>query len=185
MSRLVEDLLFLAKADMTRNRYDFGPIDVQYILEALAGDAANMSRESRIEVQVKPCALPQPVNGDKLRLKQLFRILLENAIRYSPHGSTVEVSAERSGDHVVFAVRDQGIGMTEEELKQIRNRFFRSDRARSLVPNGSGLGLAVAESIVKSHNGKLHIKSYPDEGTEVTVTLRLGEHRASTEGECP
>ena len=110
---------------------------------------------------------------DEQKIKQLMLILVDNAVKYTPDGGSVTVRLlEPSAGRVRFEVEDTGIGISKEDKERIFDRFFRVDKARSREMGGNGLGLAIAQEIVKLHNGKITVESEPGEGTKFTVRLR-------------
>lgn len=112
------------------------------------------------------------VYGNHQALVQVLTILLDNAIKYSPEHSTVRVTSETSNKRVVVAVIDQGIGIDAESLPHVFTRFYRADKARARQDaDGYGLGLAIAQNIVKAHQGKLEVSSKPGEGSTFSVSL--------------
>ena len=98
--------------------------------------------------------------------------LIENAYQYNKENGTITVTLEKHTDHCFLSVKDTGIGIPEEKLSKIWDRFYRADTARSTGPGNSvGLGLAMAKRIAKSHNGDLQVKSTPGEGSEFVFTF--------------
>jgi heavy metal sensor kinase len=172
LTRLTEQLLGLAREDARKERHDFEPV----ALDALLGRVVETMRpvaEAR-GLKLTCGELPRcSVTGDENRLRQVFFNLLDNAIKYTPAGGRVEVNLE--DNHSISArvvVRDTGIGITAEHLPHIFERFYRVDKARSRELGGSGLGLSIVYSIIKSHAGAIDLTSKPGEGTTVSVILK-------------
>lgn len=114
------------------------------------------------------------IRGIKERITELFVILLDNAIKYSPAKETVSLSSLMTDRHVRITVTDCGIGIEEKDIPHIFERFYRADTARSHTKSsGCGLGLAIAQKIVQSHNGSIAVKSAVGKGTTFTVTLPI------------
>jgi heavy metal sensor kinase len=111
------------------------------------------------------------VLGDEVRLRQVFYNLLDNAIKYTPEGGTVEVRLARRHRGAVVTVRDNGIGIPAEHLPRVFDRFYRVDKARSREEGGTGLGLSIAKIIITAHDGQIDLTSTPGQGTLCTVTL--------------
>jgi signal transduction histidine kinase len=107
--------------------------------------------------------------GDPSRLSQIFGNLIENAVKYSPKGGTIELSCERNGQYDVVTVADQGLGMSEEGQKKLFARFVRLEQDRSI--RGTGLGLFIVRRLVESHGGKIEVESTEGEGTTFRVYL--------------
>jgi two-component system sensor histidine kinase BaeS len=108
--------------------------------------------------------------GDDGRLRQVFSILIDNALRYSNAGGKVEVRLKRQGLEIVVTVRDSGIGLTVEEARQAFQRFYRGGQAQGHA-RGTGLGLPVAKAIVEAHKGRIALEGKPGEGALATVVL--------------
>jgi signal transduction histidine kinase len=124
-----------------------------------------------VDISYKNGAAPELVKGDPARLRQLFLVLLDNAIRYSNSKSEVKVDIANAGDEVRVSVSDSGIGIAAEELEGIFERFRRGGNATEHNEEGLGLGLPVAKAIVEAHKGKIEMASRLGEGTTVTVAL--------------
>lgn len=112
------------------------------------------------------------VLGDEISLFQVFLILLDNAIKYSPANTKVLVTGKRLDGTVEVKIKDQGIGIEEQDLAHIFERFYRADKARSKKVSGYGLGLSIAKKIVEEHNGSIRAVSAVNKGTTFQVVLR-------------
>lgn len=167
MTRLVADLLVLARADagLPLNQTD---VEVDRVLLDVMGEARHLARGQRLEIrEVQPAI----VRGDRDRLMQLFLNIVENAIKYTPASGVVTVSLRRDGQYVVIEVQDTGAGISADDLPRVFERFYRADRARARDPGGSGLGLSIADWIVGEHKGAITLTSRLGEGTTATVRL--------------
>lgn len=111
------------------------------------------------------------IEGDKSRIEQVILNIVSNAVRYTPEGGRIVISAKKAEDKVDIKVEDNGIGVPEEDLPHIFERFYRVDKARSRSMGGTGLGLAISREIVVRHGGTITIQSQLGRGTAVTVTL--------------
>jgi signal transduction histidine kinase len=112
--------------------------------------------------------------GDAGRLRQVFSILIDNALRYSKQGGTVTLQLERHDSEIVVTVRDTGIGLTEDEARQAFQRFYRGGKAQGHA-RGTGLGLPVAKAIIEAHKGSITLEGKPGEGALATVHLPAEE----------
>jgi two-component system phosphate regulon sensor histidine kinase PhoR len=171
LSLLVSDLLDLAKADAgidaPRKRFDLKEVACT-VSERLAGKA--QSNDITVECEgTGDCE----VEGDPAGLEQVLFNLLDNALIYTPQGGTVRVHTTRNhiGNTVVVTVADNGIGIPENDLPRVFERFYRVDKARSRVQGGTGLGLAIVKHIVENHGGHVKVESESGKGTTFTVTL--------------
>jgi two-component system sensor histidine kinase ArlS len=124
-------------------------------------------REITLQYRESPITL----NADELKIKQVIIILLDNAIKYS--SSKIEVFLEKNEHQAIIRVKDYGIGIPQEEIENIFERFYRVDKARSRETGGSGLGLHIAKRIVKLHKGDIKINSKEGVGTEVAIYLPI------------
>lgn len=115
---------------------------------------------------------PVFIEGDPHRLKQIFINLASNGIMYTPAGGKVTLSVKAGHDEVAISVQDTGIGIREEEIPRIFERFYRVDKARSRNSGGTGLGLAIVKHLVEAHQANLTVKSTVGVGTTFTVTFQ-------------
>ena len=166
----VEDLLTLARADAGER-----PLDRQRVfLDDLALDAASGARAlaERRGVALEVGTFEEAVvTGDPALLRQLLMIVLDNAVKFTPAGGRVSLGAAAPGGQAEVVVEDTGIGITEEQLPHIFERFYRGDpaRARSSGAKGAGLGLAIARWIADAHGARIEVTSEPGSGTRVAI----------------
>ncbi|MEM5768029.1 MAG: ATP-binding protein [Bacillota bacterium] len=174
MSKIVTDLLTLARADvgalcLMRENFDFRP-EAERIIRSVQPLAA--AKEISLELDSPESA---PVYADRERLGQLLMILLDNAIKYTPAGGKaavhIELSEYETGGDLIVKVEDTGIGIDVEYQNRIFERFYRADKVRSRAIGGNGLGLAIAQWIVKEHRGTIKVESQPEKGTTFTVVI--------------
>jgi signal transduction histidine kinase len=137
-------------------------------------DQTAKAEQLQIDIRHKLPEEEHRVMGDDGRLRQVFSILIDNALRYSNPGGVVNVGMEKQHEEIVVTVDDSGIGLTEEEARLAFQRFFRGGQAQSHA-RGTGLGLPVAKAIVEAHSGSIRLEGKPDEGTMATVVLPLVE----------
>lgn len=168
MKELVERLLFLARHDKKTLMLEMEVFDPTEIMSSVHRDAKLLSPAHQFELKLDG---NMTVNGDKGMLKQLMRILLDNAIKYTPPGGRIILTMGREGEECVLSVTDTGAGISAQELPRIFDRFYRSEKARKAQSSGHGLGLSIARIIVVAHGGKLHVRS--KEGAGSTFSVRL------------
>ena len=113
------------------------------------------------------------MRADELRLRQVCTNLIDNALKYSPEGTSVSVNLSSSLGYAYLTVADQGIGISEDNLPHLFERFYRVDKARSRAQGGTGLGLAIVKQIIEQHGGTISVKSTLGQGTTFTVTLPI------------
>lgn len=170
MTRLVNDLLMLARADVGSVRIMREPVEIDSVVIDVYRQVAMVEQPVTIKLNEVDQAY---VLGDRDRLKQLLLNLVDNAIKYTPEGGEVRMGLSKSEDRVHIYVSDTGIGISEEDLPHIFDRFFRVDKARSRAMGGTGLGLSIARSVVEAHGGDIHVTSKLGEGTTFYVSLPL------------
>jgi two-component system sensor histidine kinase BaeS len=176
LDRLVEDLRLLSLADAGELPLTLTPVNPRIILERAVARHAMVARQKEIGLQLETDGELQEVQVDMDRMAQVFDNLLMNAFRYTPKGGTVILSASGSNNNVELQVRDNGRGITEEDLPHLFERFYRGDKSR--LQNGeSGLGLAIARSIVEVHGGQIGVESKPGEGAKFWIRLKGLEER--------
>ena len=109
--------------------------------------------------------------GDRSKLSQILYNLMDNAIKYTPENGSVHVCLKQEGDNLLWKVRDNGIGIPEEDQEHIFERFYRVDKARGRETGGTGLGLSIVKQMVKMHDGTIEVHSDPGKGSEFVVTF--------------
>lgn len=168
MVRMVEDLLILSRSE-SRNK-EFRLVLVQEILRDINKAVLGQATAKGLDLEMRlPRNLPK-VLGDRDQLYRLFLNIIQNAINYTAAGK-ITVSASSRNKYVEVIVRDTGIGIPEDSLGRIFERFYRVDKARSRKAGGTGLGLSIAKQIAELHGGTVNIISQEGVGTEVTIPL--------------
>jgi len=179
LSLLVNDLLFIARQGAGAARLNLQPVDLGDLIEKVCGDAKVIAHPKAVDISYSDGSSADFVRGDPARLRQLFMVLLDNAVRYSKTKGKVEVDIERAGDELRVSVSDRGIGIAPEELDGVFERFRRGGNANTHNEEGLGLGLPVAKAIVEAHKGRIQMDSRLGEGTTVTVALPASPPEAS------
>ena len=174
-TRLVDDQLFIARADAGEPRLKVRLVSVSNILAAVCTDFTVRAEQNGIVIEQNPGDSEAMVMGDSGRLRQVFSILVDNALRYSMQDGTVSVSLTRDDKEITVTVKDTGIGLTDDEVRQAFQRFFRGGKAQSHA-RGTGLGLPVAKAIVEAHKGRITLVGKPGEGALATVVLPAEEN---------
>jgi signal transduction histidine kinase len=174
MHRLVNDLLLLARADYGGLTIDMFTVELDSLVMEVFNQARTLAKVKNISVSLAHLE-PLQINGNSDRLKQTLLNLVDNAIKFTDEGGKLIISLMRRGDYASIEVTDTGIGMTAEELKRIFDRFYQSDPARTYNGAGFGLGLSIAEWIIKAHGGRIEVESEPGKGTKFCVNLPFSE----------
>jgi two-component system phosphate regulon sensor histidine kinase PhoR len=184
LAALVEDILFISKADSGQFTLRLGEVDtVELVTQVLHGLQA-VAQKARVGL-VSQLELDLPAaHGDALRLQQVLTNLLNNAIKFSPQEGTVYLSARTEGDEVLFSVTDEGRGIPREDHARIFERFYQSESAARTRTGGYGLGLAIAKLIVEQHCGRIWVESEPGKGSTFyfTVPIAVGDSGDSSAG---
>jgi two-component system, OmpR family, sensor kinase len=170
MSRIVDDLLMLAKAETGQLTVERGPVHMDVLVGDLHEDGTILAGSKDLFLRLGHVD-PVVVTGDAARLRQLFRILLTNALQYTNPGGEIRIACVRNDGNVFVSIEDTGIGIPADSLERVFDRFYRVDQARTRVKGGSGLGLALAKWIVEAHHGTINVHSTVDKGSTFTVAL--------------
>jgi heavy metal sensor kinase len=178
--RLLEDMLTLARADAGRLDAPMEPLDLAQILVEVSDKAKALAEAKEITFACHGLnGKPILITGDRSSLRRLFWALLDNAVKYTPGGGRIDVDLTGSGPQAFVRVRDSGIGIPEELLPRIFDRFFRVDASRS-QSDGTGLGLAIAKWIAESHRATLSVRNNDGPGTVFEVVFQvLSSHPAA------
>lgn len=173
MSKLVGDLLMVARSDNNALKVKMQKIDLGKLLEQNIRMMTPLAEKKEISL-VGEGFRKMILIGDEQKIKQLILILVDNAIKYTPNGGKVILRHEKSeSNRAIFSVQDSGIGIAPEDQEKIFERFYRVDKVRSREMGGNGLGLAIAMEILKLHDGKIFVDSEPGHGTKFTVELKI------------
>ncbi|MBQ2633755.1 MAG: HAMP domain-containing protein [Oscillospiraceae bacterium] len=174
LSKIVQDLLLLSRFDAGNLRFDYQQFSfeksVRSVFDAQLLEAQRRGHDFRLEVRDD---LPD-IRGDRSRIEQVLINMVSNAIKYTPDGGCIRMTAGAAGDRVFCTVTDNGVGIPQEDQSRVFERFYRVDKARSRESGGTGLGLSIAYEIVERHDGRLELQSQPGKGTAITVWLPVG-----------
>jgi two-component system OmpR family sensor kinase len=172
---VIEDLLFLARADSGSDELQFETLDLSSVIRDASEEFELVARSAGVSVSasaVSGCA----IRGDAEAMHRLVLILLDNAIKFTPRGGAVQVSLDTTPSNPPFAelqVSDTGVGIAVDDLAHVFDRFYRVSKDRSRTTGGAGLGLSIARWIVASHRGRIDVQSTPGAGSTFTVRLPL------------
>ena len=174
MKGLVESLLFLARHDKKTLLMEMEPFDPCEVVSEVHREAAMVSPDYTFLLQpLEHCR----IEADKGMVKQVMRILCDNAVKYTPTGGTITLGVEAWNGGCTLLCSDNGSGISPEDLPKIFERFYRSDSARKAESSGHGLGLSIARIIVVAHGGKIRVRSKPGAGTTFAITLPAKQKR--------
>ena len=175
LARLAEDIDEVSTAEEGRLSLAIDHMPVTDVLWNAAEGIRERYRDKGVNLVVQPDgAAGLNVMADQQRIGQVMTNLLTNALRHTPSGGTVTVSAERHGDEVDITVKDNGDGISSKHLPHLFERFYRADTARTRGQSGSGIGLTISKAIIDAHHGDLTASSpWPRRGSCFTISLPL------------
>lgn len=169
---IVDDMLLAVDIEQRTLRLERSAVDIAEVVGKVVRDNA---RSAQMRAQTlsyaEPSPRPAPLFVDAGKMETVFSRLIDNAIKYTPDGGRITVGIRSGKDEVEIEVRDNGIGMPENEHARLFERFYRSKKAIDVNPNASGLGLYIAKFIVDAHDGRIACRTREGEGTVFTVTL--------------
>ena len=173
MKDLVESLLFLARHDKKTLMMEVSEFSTSELVQEVLKEEIMVHSEHHFHLEASE---DLPLKADRNMIKQVLRILCDNAVKYSEAGTNIFLSCKKETDDTCsLSVRDEGQGIPPEDLPKIFDRFYRSDKARKSETGGHGLGLSIARIIVVAHNGKMRVRSKPGAGTDFSVILPVEE----------
>ena len=171
MTKIVQDLL-------TLSRFDAGSIEFSFDYFSFEKSVKDVYNATRMEAQAHghefslELEIPLPkIRGDKARVEQVLMNMVSNAIKYTKDGGRISMTAGWKDSEVWCTVKDNGIGIPQEDAAKVFDRFYRVDKARSRESGGTGLGLSIAHEIVVRHGGRIDLQSRLGKGTRITVWL--------------
>ncbi|HZJ71170.1 MAG TPA: ATP-binding protein, partial [Planctomycetota bacterium] len=172
LGRLLDDLTDLSNVELGRVSLRVAPLGLSEVVDSVLAIIRPKAAAGRVELEARLTPGLAPVVADRDRLAQILINVVDNAVKYTPPGGRVVVTAEPAHDGLIeVAVADTGVGIPAADLPRITERFYRVDKARSRELGGTGLGLAIVKHLVIAHGGDLRIDSPPGEGTTVAFTL--------------
>jgi heavy metal sensor kinase len=174
MGVLIDSLMTLARMDSGAETLSFATVDLASVLREASSAGRPLADSKQIHFEPEIPAEAVLVNGDPHALRRLFLILIDNAVKYTPTNGRVSIALTTNDNGAVVQVRDTGIGISQEDLPFIFERFYRADKARSRE-TGTGLGLSIARWIVEAHHASVRAESVPGKGS--TFVVRMPMHQ--------
>jgi signal transduction histidine kinase len=181
LQKIVEDLLLVAQIEANRLDLDPVPADLAELAAEAVEAALPVATARGVQLQLDAKGT-LPIEADTGRLRQVLDNLVSNAVKFTPDGGSVTMSASNGGDRVRVEVADTGIGIPRDEVGQLFSRFYRASSATRRAIPGTGLGLVIARAIVEGHGGTISLESTENEGTRVSVTLPIRQIAGSLAG---
>jgi len=180
MRNLIQKLLFLAKGEITKINTKFTEIDANEMVHQIHSDTVVSTKTHKFHLEMGE---DYKIKGDETLLQQAIRALIENATKYSEPNTNIYIKSFIKNGFGRISIRDEGVGISDEDAKRIFDRFYRVDLSRTKATGGTGLGLAIVKRIVEIHNGKIEIDSKMNEGTEISIVLPIGDSVISSQEE--
>ncbi len=174
LNKFISDLLNLTQRKL-QQKQDKKYFDLKQTIEESMKITENYAIEKEISLTKKIDTSINEIYGEQSSIEEVLINLLINAIKYSPSGKNVTITAEDAGEAVLIEVIDNGIGIPEGETGLIFNDFYRASNAKNITNDGTGLGLAITKHIIESHGGKIWVNSKPDKGTTFSLLLKKGK----------
>jgi two-component system, OmpR family, heavy metal sensor histidine kinase CusS len=177
-SGLIEQLMFLARADSGTETPHFAATNVTDVLREACHQGSALAEAKQIAFEEKISTDSLWIQGDASSLRRLFLILIDNAVKYTPASGHIEVSLQRNDRFAIAEVRDTGIGIAEADLPNVFERFYRADKARTRELGGVGLGLSIGRWIAEVHAGTIEVHSSPGHGSTFQIRLPIAKPAA-------
>jgi len=171
LNNLLNDLIDISMIESGEMRMSYRYFDINIFIKNILNEFLQAAEEKKIKLVFNPTKEGLQVFGDKDKLRQVLVNLLQNAIKYTDEG-IIEILLDEEKKFVNVSVKDTGIGIPEEELSRIFERFYRVDKARSRAVGGTGLGLAIAKHIIEAHNSKISVQSTLGKGSTFSFMLK-------------
>lgn len=176
MQSLVESLLFIARNDKGTLKMDKESFNFSMLLEEIVKETHLIDTDHKILDQIESNIF---LYGSSEKLKQAIRIFVDNSMKYTPNEGEVRIQLNRSNDHIILSISDNGIGISKEDLPHIFDRFYRADKSRTKMKDnqhgGTGLGLSIAKIIMEQHDGTIKVSSELNVGTEFLIKLPIAK----------
>ncbi len=170
--QILNDLLDLSKLEAGKMTYDMQPLELPPIVREVASEFIPLARDRGLRIHITLVDDLPRVKGDSLRLIQVLRNLVSNAVKFSPEGGNVTLSAWQEGGCIQLAVDDEGVGVPPDELATIFDKFIQSSKTKTGA-GGTGLGLAISREIIEAHGGGIRAENRPDGGARFVVSLLI------------
>ena len=171
LSFLVDDLFQISQLDSGGMPLNLAPASISDLISDTLESFSGLAAQKGVKLFGSAEEGVDPITIDVLWMGRALNNLVSNAIRYTPAGGEIVLTAQPAGNKIVVSIRDSGEGILPEDIPHVFERFYRGDKSRSRVSGGAGLGLAIAKGVVEAHHGEIAIQSERLKGTTFTITL--------------
>jgi two-component system phosphate regulon sensor histidine kinase PhoR len=171
LNRLISDILSLSELENKKIKITYETINTEKKIKEIVSLLQAQAQYKNIRLNATVGAELNNLKGDPDQFKQMLINLVDNAVKYTPEGGNVEVTAYNSGNEVIIRIKDNGIGIAKEHIPRLFERFYRVDKARSRNVGGTGLGLAIVKHIIMQFQGKIDVESEVGQGTEFVLSI--------------
>jgi signal transduction histidine kinase len=165
---LLNTLMDISEAETGTMKLSLVPVNISNLIEDAVGMYEYVAEDKNITIAVN-CAKDIGMTADRNRMSQVLANLLDNAIKYTPHGGNIVIDAYQEKEHTVILIKDSGIGISSDEVPKIWDRLYRGDKSRT--EPGLGLGLSLVKAVVEAHKGRIEVDSDPGVGSVFTLYL--------------
>jgi len=169
---LLNDLLDLAKLESGKIAFKFRPANLNSLIDIVREEHNSLALEHNLTIRCEHLEANEKITLDADKIRQVLRNLLNNAIKFSPEGGTIDIISSKKADSIVISVRDQGSGVPKNELENIFDKFVQSSKNKS-SSNGTGLGLPICREIIAAHKGRIWAENNPDIGAKLSFEIPL------------
>lgn len=167
----INDLLQIAQIDSNKIVLHPSELDAGDLIDAVANEQKGTATNRRQGIVVRRRGGPFTVMADQLRLRMVLDNLVDNASKYSPENTTITITLSSTDDEVIIEITDQGVGIAHDDMGRLFHKFSRIDNPRSISVGGNGLGLYLAQRIMRAHHGRIEVTSTLQEGSTFTVHI--------------
>jgi two-component system phosphate regulon sensor histidine kinase PhoR len=173
LNRLVEDLLTISSVELDEIKLNFESVSLNTAITNVISLVEARAKTKNLSIHNNVRENLAPIQADKDKLTQIFVNVLDNAVKFTPDGGEIVITADESESYAVISVTDTGIGVPKDEIQRLGERFYRVDRSRSRDLGGTGLGLSIVKHLMIAHGGKMEIESQLGRGTKVSLFFPL------------
>jgi two-component system phosphate regulon sensor histidine kinase PhoR len=173
LNRLVEDLLTISNVELDEIKLNFESVSLNTAITNVISLVEAKAKTKKLTIHNNVRENLAPIKADKDKLAQIFVNVLDNAVKFTPDGGEIVITADESESYAVISVTDTGIGVPKDEIQRLGERFYRVDRSRSRDLGGTGLGLSIVKHLMIAHGGKMEIESQLGRGTKVSLFFSL------------